>query len=225
MEGSWLLLIAMAFVLGIRHGIDLDHLATIDAMTRAVRENKRLSKFVGCLFSLGHGFIVTLLSVIIGSGIMHSQIPQWFDELGRWISIFFLFTFGLANLWNVWFNSHQSFVPTGIRSFLSQKITAKNCNPIVIACIGALFAFSFDTISQVALFSLSASVVAGWLFSGVLGLTFMLGMMVMDGFNGFLVSALIQRADGVSLIISRVTGLAIASFSLVVGMISLSEMV
>ena len=91
--------------------------------------------------------------------------------------------------------------------------------------IGALFAFSFDTFSQVALFSLSASVLAGWLFSGVLGLIFMVGMMLSDGLNGFFVSTLIQRADRLSLFLSRSLGLAISLFSIVLGVITLVKMI
>ena len=69
MEDSGGFLFAMAFLLGIRHGFDLDHLATIDSVTRIVGENRYLSKIVGFLFSLGHGLVVILISLIIGSGL------------------------------------------------------------------------------------------------------------------------------------------------------------
>ena len=87
--------------------------------------------------------------------------------------------------------------------------------------IGALFALSFDTFSQIALFSITASLMSGWLFSAILGSFFTLGMMVSDGFNGLFVSALIQRADGTSLVLSRSLGVAISFFSLLTGAIGL----
>lgn len=224
MENSGLLLIAMAFLLGLRHGFDLDHLATIDSVTRMVSAHRTLAKIVGFLFSLGHGSVVILISLIIGNGVKPIIVPQWLDGLGNSISITFLLIFGILNLWNVFRNQSTPPLPTSLKNYLAKKLIRNNFNPFLIILIGALFALSFDTVSQVVLFSLSARAMAGWLFSGVLGIVFMLGMMVSDGLNGLFVSTLIQRADSVSLLFSRMAGLIIASFSLLIGMINLIQM-
>jgi len=84
--------------------------------------------------------------------------------------------------------------------------------------VGVLFALSFDTVSQVVLFSLSASALAGLVFTGLMGVFFMLGMMTSDGLNGMLVSLLIQRADGFSAYFSRLIGFFVALFSLIIGL-------
>lgn len=226
MEGSdsWGWMICMAVALGVRHGFDLDHLATIDAVARTVRDNRVLSKMVGCLFSLGHGLVVTLLSLIIGSGLMKAHTPQWLEGVGNWISIFFLCVFGFLNLWSVFQQtSGAAAFPAGARSFLAKKILNEKISPGAIAVIGALFAFSFDTFSQIALFSISASMMSGWFFSGILGISFTVGMMVSDGLNGLLVSALIQRVDGMSLALSRGLGLTISLFSLLTGFVGLMK--
>ncbi len=204
----------MVFALGARHGFDLDHLATIDSITRTVKENRRLSKWVGILFSLGHGLVVIIMSLIIGSGFIQTRSPLWLERFGNWISIVFLFAFGLLTFWNILPNSQL--LPTGLRALLFRKIAGEKFNPFLIILIGALFAFSFDTFTQVALFSISVSV-AGCFFSILLGLVFMLGMMASDGLNGFFVSSLIQRADKKSASVSRVIGLLIGSFSLILG--------
>ncbi|MCW8442955.1 DNA repair protein [Fluoribacter gormanii] len=224
MENSGLLLIAMAFLLGLRHGFDLDHLATIDSVTRMVSAHRTLAKIVGFLFSLGHGSVVILISLIIGNGVKPIIVPEWLDGLGNSISITFLLIFGILNLWNVFRNQSTPPLPTSLKNYLAKKLIRNNFNPFLIILIGALFALSFDTVSQVVLFSLSARAMAGWLFSGVLGIVFMLGMMVSDGLNGLFVSTLIQRADSVSLLFSRMAGLIIASFSLIIGMINLIQM-
>lgn len=221
---SWIILISMALTLGISHGFDLDHLAAIDAMTRTVRDNRFLSKSVGFLFSLGHGIVIILISLIIGSGLMESHIPEWLDGFGQWVSIVFLLIFGALNLYNVFQNTSNQGMPAGIKSILINKLGIKKYNPVIIMAIGALFACSFDTFSQVALFSISGTVLSNWLFAGVLGVFFMLGMMISDGLNGLLVFALIQRADRVSAVISRSLGLAISIFSLSIGFIGLSEL-
>jgi high-affinity nickel-transport protein len=79
-------------------------------------------------------------------------------------------------------------------------------------------------VSQVALFSLTASSMSGWGFSIVLGATFMLGMMTTDGVNGLWVARLLARADRRALVASRVMGLAIAGLSLLVGSYGLARL-
>lgn len=222
-SNSWMILLGMSYLLGLRHGLDLDHLATIDAMARAVKDKPFLSKLTGFFFSLGHGLVVILISLIIGSGMVQSQTPLWLDSLGKSVSILFLFVFGLLNLWTIFKNPAEFAVPAGIKSFLARKLKRRISNPFSLMLIGALFAFSFDTFSQVALFSISASVLAGWAFSGILGLFFTVGMMTSDGLNGLLVSTVVQRADTASLALSRGLGAAIALFSLIIGIISLWE--
>lgn len=204
-------MVLTALSLGMRHGLDLDHLATIDAITGTLRDNRILSKFVGLLFSLGHGLVVILISFIIGSGLVQGHIPEWLDGFGKWVSIFFLVVFGSLNLLSVFQSSTTYTLSVGIRSLLATK----KFNPALIVLIGALFALSFDTMSQIALFSLSASLMQGWLFSGLLGIFFMLGMMISDGLNGLFVSTMIQRADRASLVTSRSLSLLISIFSLI----------
>lgn len=216
---SWPLMILIALGLGLRHGLDLDHIATIDAITRTARSQQLVSRMAGFLFSFGHGIVVTSISLVIGGGLLKAEVPEWLDGLGAWISIFFLLVFGCLNLWNVFQHRHFD-APSGIKSYITQKIMNKKYNPTMIMMVGALFAFSFDTFSQIALFSISATLMSGWLFSGILGLCFTLGMMITDGFNGLFVSSIIQRADRSSLIFSRILGFAIAGFSLIIGIIA-----
>lgn len=214
----------LALTLGLKHGLDLDHLATIDAITRAVRKNSLLSKMVGFFFSLGHGLVVIAISLIIGGGLLQSHIPKWLEGFGSWVSVFFLITFGLLNLWSV-FRNPASPLPGGVKSFLTKKIPATRYNALFIMLIGALFAISFDTFSQIALFSISGTLLSGWLLSGALGVCFTFGMMITDGLNGLFVSKLCQRADKKSLLLSRGFGLAISLFSLILGLIGLFKLI
>ncbi|KGP63344.1 DNA repair protein [Legionella norrlandica] len=220
MKDSGWFLISAALLLGVRHGFDLDHLATIDAITRSIRNKRSLSRMVGLLFSLGHGLVVIVVSLIIGGGFISAVTPEWLKEVGDIISITCLFLFGFLTLWNTINYSAQSDIPIGLKKYLSLKLTRNNIHPALILFIGALFALSFDTISQVALFSLSASALSGVLFSGLLGLAFMLGMMLSDGLNGVFIASLIRRADGTSLFVSRLAGFIIAFFSLSIGIIN-----
>ena len=57
-------LVLLVFVLGVKHGFDADHLATIDGLTRFnARANPRWARFCGTLFSLGHGAVVIAIAL------------------------------------------------------------------------------------------------------------------------------------------------------------------
>lgn len=133
MQDSQLLLITMVFLLGVRHGFDLDHIATIDGITRMVSANRLLAKMIGCLFSLGHGFVIILISLIIGSGFKLTHTPQWLDGVGTGISIIFLLVFGLLNLWNVFQSPSKSPLPTSLKDYLTVLGEMRSCFAICFA--------------------------------------------------------------------------------------------
>lgn len=215
LDTSWPLMVLTALTLGIRHGLDLDHLATINAITSTVRHNQVLSKCVGILFSLGHGLVVITLSYIIGSGLVQANVPCWLDGFGKWVAIFFLVLFGILNSIQL-FTKEAFTISSGLRTFLARKKVSSLC----IVCIGALFALSFDTISQLSLFLLSASLQGDWPFSVLLGVFFTLGMMLSDGLNSLFISTILQRTDSHgTLILTRTLSAAISLFSLVQALI------
>jgi high-affinity nickel-transport protein len=218
LPNDWLALLAVVYTLGLKHGMDPDHLATIDGIARGnAARNPRLARWSGFLFSAGHGVIVILVAIGVSLVAQQWQTPAWLDALGAWISIGFLYALGVLNLYSVFATgADQVVAPAGLKSRLLGRF-AQVSHPALIAAVGALFALSFDTMSQVALFSLTASAMSGWGFSIALGVTFMLGMMTTDGVNGLWVARLLARADRRALIASRVMALAIAGLSLLVG--------
>jgi high-affinity nickel-transport protein len=92
----------------------------------------------------------------------------------------------------------------------------RSSNPLLIALIGALFALSFDTMSQASLFALTATQYGGWVDALGLGAAFTLGMLLADSVNGLWISRLLRRADRIALLASRIMGLAVATISLLV---------
>ncbi len=221
---DWLALMMVVFMLGLKHGMDPDHLATVDGLTRFnAAARPRLSRWCGFLFSLGHGLVVTLIAVGVGLAAKRWIIPAWVDDLGAWISIVFLLVLGWLNLAMV-FNTHPAQVvqPVGLKGRWLGRFS-RSSRPGVIVLVGALFAFSFDTLTQAAVFSLAATSMGGWGFSVLLGVTFMAGMMVTDGVNGLWISRLVSRADQRALIASRVMGLVVAGLSLLVGAFGIAK--
>jgi len=222
---DWLALLALVFVLGLKHGFDPDHLATIDGLTRfnAANNKPHLSRWSGLLFSLGHGTVVMAVAVLVGVVARRWEVPAWVEDLGAWISILFLLALGAVNLAAVFRASPGQVVRmAGLKGRWLGKLSQAS-HPVLIACVGALFALSFDTLSQTAIFSLAASSMAGWKFSVVLGLCFMLGMIATDSINGLWISRLLNRADRRALIASRVMGLAVGGLSIMVGLFGMAK--
>jgi high-affinity nickel-transport protein len=222
---DWLALAALVFVLGLKHGMDPDHLVTIDGMARfnAVRR-PRLARWSGLLFSLGHGAVVTLVAVIVATVAREWRAPEWLELTGVGISVVFMLMLAFANLVAVFRAAPGEVVKTvGFRSRLIGNFV-ETSHPAVIASVGAAFALSFDTISQAMLFSIAGSSVAGWLFAAALGLVFTAGMVATDAANGYAMGRLIGRADRRAAAASRVMSLAVAMLSLVVAGVALARM-
>jgi len=223
LPADWMPLLLMVFALGLKHGMDPDHIVTIDGLTRFNSARPQLSRWAGVLFSLGHGLVVTLAAGLIAWAARAWQAPIWLENLGAWISILFLLLLGAVNLWAVFRAAPNEIVrPVGLKSRWFGKLTQIS-HPVLIATVGALFALSFDTLSQAALFSLAASSVSGWQFAAALGVVFMLGMMATDGVNGFWVAHLIRRADRSALVASRVLSLVIAGLSFVIALLGIAK--
>src|SRR5712671_6285640 len=211
----WLSLVAVVFVLGLKHGLDPDHLAAIDGLTRFnAADRPRLSRWSGLLFSAGHGVVVTAIALAVATLASEWRAPAWLEDAGTWISIAFLALLGWANLAAVLRAPRGEAVrPVGLRSRLFARL-ARAEHPVLVAAVGAAFALSFDTVSQAVLFSITGSNLAGWMFATSLGLVFTAGMMATDGLNGLWVSRLLERSDAQRAIASRVMGAAIGAVAL-----------
>lgn len=214
---DWIALSLLVFGLGAKHGFDADHLATIDGLTRwNARHRPGLARFCGTLFSLGHGTVVLAIALGVSLLARQWQAPDWLEASGAWISIGFLVLLGTLNLRAVFGAPADAVVqPVGIKGRWLGGL-ARASHPAGVAAVGALFALSFDTVSQAALFALAATQFGGWQHALGLALLFMLGMLVTDGINGLWISRLIRRADRAALVASRAMGLAVALTSLLV---------
>ncbi len=208
-------LTALAFVLGLRHGIDADHLAAIDAMTRFNATTRpALARLTGLWFSVGHGGVV--LAVAFGVAVVaHAwQAPHWLEPFGAWASIAILLLLGLSNLLAV-FTTPPGTVVTfaGWRSTLYGRVLrAAGAWPIL--GVGVLFAISFDTLSQAALMAVTGTASRGLLAVGLLAGAFVVGMIATDGLNGWFVARLMARTLRGAARASRVMALSVSGISI-----------
>jgi high-affinity nickel-transport protein len=223
---TWAALCALAFALGAKHGFDADHLATIDGLTRYnARTNTRLARFCGTLFSLGHGVIVLLVALAAGTLASRWQAPGWLEFTGVTVSIAFLFGLAFLNLHAVMTaHPHEVVRPAGLKGRLLGRILTVQ-SPWAVAAVGALFALSFDTVTQATLFALAAGRFGGIAHAVLVAGIFVCGMLVVDGINGVWLSKLIRRADRTAVVASRVMALSVAGLSLAVGLFTVAKLV
>ena len=125
-------IVTLAVALGLRHGVDPDHLAVIDGLSRL-----RPSRWNGVLFALGHGALVTLLAVGVGGLLARS--------IGRFAP-WFLIVLGLVNLWRL-----GSPAKTSHHGFSRFARTS----PLLL---GILFGAGFETASQLSALVLAADI-------------------------------------------------------------------
>lgn len=222
LPNDWFALLTLVFVFGARHGLDPDHLATIDGLTRYnLRQAPARARWCGTLFSLGHGSIVVLIALAVGLASSRWQVPAWMEDVGTWISIGFLTLLGWLNLRAVLLAAPDAVLaPVGVKAGLLKHLQSAS-HPLAIAAVGALFALSFDTMSQAALFAMTASRHGGVGHALLLGLAFTGGMLVMDGINGLWIASLLRRSDQRARLASRVMGLVVAMISLAMAALGL----
>jgi high-affinity nickel-transport protein len=204
---------AVVLLLGLRHGFDADHLATIDALTRHhLQTSPRQARSIGALFSLGHGAVVIAVALVVAVLARHWQVPAWLTAFGAWTSIAVLLLLALLNIASLRrTHRHEPVRLVGLRSRWLGRVAS--AGPLAAAGIGALFALSFDTLSLAALFAVSASQQGGWQSALLCALVFTAGMLATDGLNGLWITRLLRRSDQRALRASRLMGWAVVAVS------------
>jgi len=199
----------IAYVLGLRHGVDADHIAAIDNTTRKLLQEGEHPFTVGMWFSLGHSTIVVALIVglVAATRSVAASIPALQSVgaiLGTAISGTFLLIIGLVNAIIVLgvYRAFQLLKKDRLnaaelddllekRGFMNRyfrplfKIVKK---PWQIYPIGVLFGLGFDTASEVALIGISVglgvSTSVPIYYILVLPLMFTCGMVTVDTTDG-----------------------------------------
>lgn len=205
---------AIVLLLGVRHGFDADHLATIDALTRHhLPHGPRRARGIGALFSLGHGAVVIAVALLVALVAGQWTVPPWLSAFGAWVSIAILLLLAALNIVNLRRTQrHEHARPIGLRAGWFASLAAGG--PLAAAGIGALFALSFDTLSLATLFAVSATQHGGWQGALACALLFTLGMLATDGLNGLWITRLLRRSDARALTASRLMGWAVVAVSL-----------
>jgi nickel/cobalt transporter (NiCoT) family protein len=199
----------LAYTLGLRHGVDADHICAIDNTTRKLLQQKKRPTTVGTWFSLGHSTIVVVLlgSLVIASRFIESNLPAFEADgavLGTAISGVFLYVIALINFlifWQVYLiyrelrtgqldqkKLDETLLKRGFMNRYFGKLFRFVNEPWQIYPIGVLFGLGFDTASEVALIAITVTTAALafplWMVM-VLPFMFTCGMVLTDTTDGF----------------------------------------
>jgi high-affinity nickel-transport protein len=174
----------LAWVFGLRHAVDADHVAAIDNVVRKLMQEGRRPYAAGFFFSLGHSTIVILacLAVAATSTAMQGRLEAFKaigGVVGTSVSAVFLFLIALVNLvvlrevWRSFRHAARGRAPDargpdGPRpggSPLGGGILAWLCRPLLRSVtrsrqmypIGFLFGLGFDTATEVSLLGIAAA--------------------------------------------------------------------
>lgn len=215
LPSDFMALALVVLLLGVKHGFDADHLAAIDGITRYnARRRPRLARWAGTLFSLGHGLVVVAVAVGVSALAQTWRPPAWLGLTGAWISIALLSLLAAINIRGAFAAPAGQAAPLlGWRSGAFARLLQAARAPMVVG-VGMLFALSFDTVSLATLFAVAGTGHGGVGPALALAATFIAGMLLTDGINGWWISKLVQRADKAAAVASRTMALAVSAVAL-----------
>jgi high-affinity nickel-transport protein len=210
--------ILFMLLLGLRHGFDPDHIAIIDGVSMRFAATKpRLAAWTGTLFAFGHGAVITAVAVAISLFDHSLQLPEVVWKLLNWVPGLLLITVGFVNLWSL--VSPGRYKPAIIRSALLPGRLRRSSHPLAIVLMGVLFALVFDSTTQAAAWTYTATSRISTAFALTLGLSFSAGMVLTDTTDSRVLSLLVRRYAGGDAVFSyrRKLGWIIVGISLLAG--------
>src|SRR5215216_7706513 len=205
-----------AYLLGVRHAFDADHIAVIDNTTRKLVGEGTRSLSAGFWFSLGHSSVVFGLAFLLAIGV-HAIVGPVQDEgsptlqtlglVGSLVAGTFLILIGLSNLFAAVgiakvFRRMRSgeldeaelerqLQQRGLLARVFARVMRRVSKPGHLYPVGLLMGLGFDTATQVALLVLAAGTAAfvlPWYAILVLPVLFAAGMSLFDTADGILMS-------------------------------------
>ncbi len=169
----------LAWVFGLRHAVDADHIAAIDNVVRKLMQEGRRPRTVGLWFSLGHSTIVVLASAAIAATATlmqgHLEAARSIGGVvGTLVSAVFLLSIAAVNLvilrgvWGSFRNVRRGgrLDDDALDMLLAGRgLLARLFRPLFKAIsrswhmypLGFLFGLGFDTATEVGLLGISAT--------------------------------------------------------------------
>ncbi|MET4326025.1 high-affinity nickel-transport protein [Bradyrhizobium sp. i1.15.2] len=180
----------LAWVFGLRHAVDADHIAAIDNVVRKQMQAGGTPRSVGLYFALGHSTIVVVATMLLALGVVTLGGDSLLKEIGGFIgtsvSALFLLVIAAINLvifaglWRTFRTAREQGIhdAEGLDALLASRgLLARLLGPMFrlvtkpwhMYPLGFLFGLGFDTATEIGLLSISAGEAArGASFADVL---------------------------------------------------------
>src|SRR5712692_1184038 len=206
----------VAYMLGLRHAFDADHISAIDNTTRKLLQSGKKPMGVGFFFSLGHSTVVFLIAVALGLAVRwvvqgvvadSGELRNIGGAVGTLVSGGFLILIGVLNLLVLMdivrvFRKmrrgeydrqglEHELIAGGLMTRIFGRVFRLIEHSWQMYPIGFLFGLGFDTASEVAFLAVSAGAAAqGLPLAAILSLPliFAAGMSLMDTMDGAFMS-------------------------------------
>jgi high-affinity nickel-transport protein len=210
---------AGAYLLGMRHAFDVDHIAAIDCTTRKLIGEGRRPLSVGFWFSLGHSSIVFGLCALLAAGAHYlggvlgenaSPLRDALGLAGSAVSGVFLYLLAALNvliLLNTVADLHgvrdgrrpapRGGAPAGLMVRILGPVMRSITKPWQMYVVGLLFGLGIDTATEVALLVVAVGTAATalpWYAILILPTLFAAGMCLFDTLDGWFMNLAYGRA-------------------------------
>ncbi|MDA9545711.1 high-affinity nickel-transport protein [Bradyrhizobium sp. USDA 3397] len=168
----------LAWVFGLRHAVDADHIAAIDNVVRKLMHGGETPRSVGLYFALGHSTVVVVATMLLALGVVSlggdSLLKEVGGLIGTSVSALFLLAVAAINLvifvglWRTFRAAREHGVHDAAQLdalLASRGILARLLGPMFrlvtkpwhMYPLGFLFGLGFDTATEISLLSISAS--------------------------------------------------------------------
>lgn len=168
----------LAWVFGLRHAVDADHIAAIDNVVRKLMQAGDTPRSVGLCFALGHSTVVVVATMLLALGVVSlggdSLLKDIGGLIGTSVSALFLLVIAAINLvifaglWRTFRAAREQGVhdAEGLDKLLANRgFLARLLGPMFrlvtkpwhMYPLGFLFGLGFDTATEIGLLSISAS--------------------------------------------------------------------
>ena len=169
--------LALFFLLGLRHGVEPDHIAAIDGLTlRALDRREPHAPWTGSFFALGHGLAVAALTLAVSLFAASFTLPPGVVLVTDWLPIVLLLLLGAWNLRALL--APGAYHPVSVRMRLIPAALRERTDIASTIAIGLLFALVIDTVAHISAWSVFATHRGGWWVGLLAGLLFSGGMLI-----------------------------------------------
>ncbi|MGN6522787.1 MAG: HoxN/HupN/NixA family nickel/cobalt transporter [Actinomycetes bacterium] len=201
-----------AYVLGMRHAFDADHIAAIDNTTRKFMEERKRPVTIGFWFSLGHSSVVFFMTLLLATGVKalvgevsddSSTLKSTGGLIGTLVSGVFLVLLGVINLvilvqiLKVFARMRRgSYDEATLEEHLNNRGLLNRVlrpamklvrRPWQMYLVGLLFGLGFDTVTEIALLASAGGAAQAnlpWYAILALPVLFAAGMSLFDSIDG-----------------------------------------